>query len=140
MRHKNSARRHCLAIVVGVAICGTMLAPATARAVCVLTCPANVTLITQSPVGIAFTYAVEQAGCTGTVEQTQGLPSGFFFPPGQTMNSFRDTVATSSTCSFTVTVKRVPPNGAPAAGPLGLAALAIGLAGLGAWAAGRRRA
>jgi hypothetical protein len=122
-----------------VAICGAMAAPDAARAVCVLTCPENITITTTTN-GIPVTYpAPSQTGCTGSVEQTSGLPSGSLFPPGTTTNSFRDTVSTGSTCAFDVSITFLPQRGAPAAGPLGLAVLAAGLAGFGAWAARRRR-
>ena len=139
-KRRNSAWLRWVMSVVGVAVWGAMAMPQAASAACVLTCPADVALTTQSSAGTAFTYAApSQAGCSGSVEQTSGLVSGSVFPPGMTINSFRDTVSTDSTCAFTVTVRYLPQHLAPAAGPLGLAALAGVLVGLGAWAAARRR-
>jgi len=142
MRRKHSIRlRPWRAAAIGVALGAALAVPEAARAVCVLTCPADIARVSNSDTGVQVFYPTPtQSGCTGAVEQTSGLPSGFFFPPGQTTNSFRDTVDMGSTCFFNVVVRFVPPSGAPAVGPWGLAALAAGLAGLGAWAARRRRA
>ncbi len=124
----------------GAVLSIAVVAPGTAHAVCILTCPANITATSTSRDGDPISYgAVGQNGCTGPVEQTSGLPSGAVFPPGITTCSFRNSVEPSSTCFFTVTVNVVSPAGAPATGPLGLAALAAGLAACGVWAVRRRR-
>ncbi len=124
----------------GAVVSIAVVAPGAAHAVCILTCPANITATATSRDGAPISYgAVVQNGCTGPVEQTSGLPSGAVFPPGTTTCSFRNSVETSSTCSFTVAVSVVSPAGAPAAGPLGLVALAASLAACGAWVVRRRR-
>jgi hypothetical protein len=110
-----------------------------ASAVCVLTCPddirENASSFEQVP---QVSYTVTGSSDCSGILQTSGLPSGSFFPIGTTTNCFKDTESAAN-CCFDVRVVEVGFPGAPALGPLGLSALAALLAGLGVWAARRRR-
>ena len=115
-----------------------LTAPRAASAVCVLTCPADVSgNVVSDEDSFPVSYVVTgNADCEG-IEQTSGLPSGSLFPVGVTQNCFRDTESAAN-CCFIVTVVAVGRPGAPAVGTLGLSALAALLAGLGIWSARRR--
>jgi len=76
---------------------------------CGINCPANITQnVDGTTCGAVVTYtAPTTANCSGneTVTQIAGLASGSTFPVGTTTNTFKVTDgATTSTCSFTVTV------------------------------------
>jgi hypothetical protein len=133
--YRDGTRRAVVTLAIFI---GSAMAAATpARAVCILTCPADIIANTQDPDGVVVDYDAPTAmGCT-TIEQTQGLPSGYVFPPGTTMVGFRDQTATSVTCSFTVTVNFYDPKAAPVLDPRALVALAVVLAGFGLWSARR---
>jgi hypothetical protein len=117
---------------------------AAAQTMCVIACPANVTLATAPGEGkVYYSYSVSSSGTCGGVVQTAGLPSGAAFYPGTTTNAWRAIDEPSQTCQFTVTVTATPAvaksaEPIPLLGPLGLGLLAAALAGGGAFAARRR--
>lgn len=91
---------------------------ATAAAPLQIVCPANIAVRSDHyAVPVVVNYAAPSV--TGgtppiTVEQFQGLPSGWEFPAGVTMIGFgaRDSAGHMATCSFTVTVTEPPPTAA----------------------------
>ncbi len=87
----------------------------------VITCPANVVVVSAVAAVATFTAATATDNCTAvpTVTQTAGLVSGSVFPLGVTNITYQatDAAGNSSTCSFTVTVGTSAPVGASFAAP-----------------------
>ena len=75
-----------------------------------ITCPPSITLNT-GPFTCNALYNYEVLSTGDAPLQLQGLPSGAFFPLGQTLNTFQvaDSIGNTATCSFTVTVRDLWP-------------------------------